>query len=467
MTDEHVAALGPAFAEHLADFRPCFLTQPTFKHFQTYTRGLISDLPRKSVEPIALTAGSAVRTLQEFLTHHHWDEAKMRDEVQRRVAREHLPAPGHKPPDELGVVGIIDETSVPKKGDKTPGVQRQHCGASGKTDNCIVTVHLAANCGSFRTMLDGELYLPQETWHNDRPRCRQAHIPDSVGYRPKWEIGIGQVKRAMGNGVRFDWVTFDEDYGGKPQFLYDLDALGLLYVGEVRSDLRCWPSFPPYCSYQAPFAAKRADNAVTRGKPFVGQKWKRFRLARQTLPAQTWEVRAAQVWLQKDGRTNHPRCRPTDRTYWLIVARNVHGEQVKYFVSNAPPKTSLAKLLKVAFCRWGVEHVIRVAKSEVGFDHFEGRSYVGLMRHMTLCLVVMLFLAGQTTRLRGEKPGPVGADDGADRPRAQRRLPRLARPAQRGPSDPARRFGHPVPPETQPGRQTIAPAPGAPQRVAL
>ena len=101
MTDAQVGALGPAFTEYLADFRPCFLTGSTFGHFRAYTRGLVSDLARKSVEPIALAAGSAVRTLQEFLTHHRWDRQRMRDEVQRRVAREHLPAPGRKPPDGL------------------------------------------------------------------------------------------------------------------------------------------------------------------------------------------------------------------------------------------------------------------------------------------------------------------------------------------------------------------------------
>ncbi len=459
MTDEQVAALGPAFTEYLACFRPCFLTGPTFGHFRTYTRGLVSGLARKSVEPIALAAGGAVRTLQEFLTHHRWDRQRMRDDLQRRVAREHLPAPGRRPPDGLGVVGIVDETSVPKKGDKTPGVQRQHCGASGKTDNCVVSVHLAVSSGNFRTLLDSDLYLPEHTWHEDRGRCREAHVPDDVVYRPKWQIAVGQVGTALGNGVRFDWVTFDEDYGAKPQFLYDLDALGLLYVGEVPPQFRCWPSFPPYCSYRAPFVAKRADNAAVWGKPFVRQKWRRFKLRRQSLPPQTWEVRAAQVWLQKDGRTSHPRCRPTERTYWLVVARNAHGGEVKYFVSNAPPKTSLKTLLGVAFRRWGIEHVFRVAKSEIGFDHFEGRSYRGLMRHMTLCQVVMLFLAGQTARLRGEKPGAVGADDGADRPGAERDLPGLAGAAA-GPAPPrlpgqSRRFRHPVPPEAERGGQTL------------
>ena len=74
---------------------------------------------------------------------------------------------------------------------------------------------------------------------------------------------------------------------------------------------------------------------------------------------------------------------------------------MKYFVSNAPPKTALLTLLKVAFTRGAVEHVFRLAKSEVGFGHFEGRSYKGLMRHMTLCQLVLLFAAEQT----GSAPG--------------------------------------------------------------
>lgn len=391
----------------------------------------------------------------------------MRDELQRRVAREHLPAPGQKAADALGVIGIIDETSVPKKGDKTPGVQHQHCGASGKQDNCIITVHLSVSCGTFRTLLDSDLYLPEGSWHEDRDRCKAAHIPNSVVYRPKWQIGIEQVKRALGNGVRFDWITFDEDYGGKPQFLYELDALGLLYVGEVPPHFRCWPSFPRYHSGQAPFVSKRVDNAVLWGKPFVGQKWRTFKLDRQSVVPQTWEVRAAQVWLQKDGRTDHHPCRPTDRTYWLIVARNVATGEVKYFVSNAPPKTKLLKLLKVAFSRWGIEHVFRVAKSEIGFHHFEGRSYPGLIRHMVLCQAVMLFIAEQTTRLRGEKSGPVGVDDGADGPGAQYRLPRMDAASPHGVEDRACGIGHSVPPETEPGRQTLAVAYTAAQPLAL
>lgn len=416
MTKEQIASLGPAFTVFLGFFRKCFPRLPTFKHLGTYCRGLLSDLVRKSVEPIALAGGAAVRTLQEFLTHHAWDHARMRDEIQRRIVLEHLPAPGAAPEGGLGTVGWIDETSVAKKGDKTPGVQRQHCGASGKIDNCIVTVHLAVSHGRFMALLDSELFLPEKTWDRDRDRCEAAHIPESVVYRPKSDIALEQIQRAVANGVRFDWLTFDEWYGSKPSFLNGLETLGLLYVAEVPKNTPCFPSLPKYRSLQRPFQSKRADSAVIRGKPFRGKKWRKISLQRKTLAPQVWEVKAEQVHLARGGQ-------PTQRTYWLIVARNVLTKEYKYFISNAPPRTALTTLMKVAFTRAGVEHVFRIAKTEIGFSHFEGRSYRGLMRHMILCQLVMLFLAEQTTRLRGEKSG---GDNGADRPGLESAVPMLA-----------------------------------------
>jgi SRSO17 transposase len=405
MIVEQIAALVPAFTDFLRCFKPCFVTQKSFAHLGTYCRGLLSDLPRKSVEPIALAAGCAVRTLQEFLTQHVWDHGRMRDDI----VRDHLPAPGAKPAHGIGTVGWIDETGVAKKGDKTPGVQRQYCGASGKVDNCIVTVHLACRCGDFSAILDNDLFLPEETWDTGpaaEQRRKEAHIPDEAIYTSKWLLALAQISRAMANGVRFDWLTFDEWYGGKPGFLEGLENFGLLYVTEVPKNLPCFPSLPKYKSLQRPFASKPVENAGKWSKPFKGKPWKKVRLSRKTLGDQVWEVRAAQVHLSRDGQ-------PLIRTHWLIVARNPRTGEVKYFVSNAPPRTALKTLLKVAFTRAGVEHLFRLAKSEIGFGHFEGRIYQGLMRHMTLCQLVLLFAAEQTGRLRGEKSGGDGGADGA------------------------------------------------------
>src|SRR3954451_7638677 len=211
MTEPQLRALGPTLTRFLDPYLFCCSYTQTFAHLHTYVRGLLSDLPRKTAEPIALQAGTPVRTLQQFLKDHLWDVAAVRDQLQRHTATL-LPT---LPDDDLGNVGLIDETSAVKDGTKTPGVHRQYLGCVGKVDNGIVTVHLGVCAGRFKALLDADLYLP-ESWHQDRRRCREAGIPDEVAYRPKWQIALEQLDRARGNGLRLDWLTFDEEYGKRP-----------------------------------------------------------------------------------------------------------------------------------------------------------------------------------------------------------------------------------------------------------
>jgi SRSO17 transposase len=466
MTQDQIQRMSDAFTQYLTFAGPCLGNRKSRVHLATYARGLLSDLPRKSVEPMALAAGCAVRTLQEFLANYKWDHRRLKLATQHRVVAERLPAPGTANDDDgLGVIGLIDETSVVKKGDKTPGVQRQHCGASGKIDNCIVTVHLAVRHGTFLAMLDSELYLPEESWHNQRARCQAAHIPDEVVYRPKWKIALEQIQGALSVGVRFDWLTFDEGYGGKPDFLRALQTLGLRYVCEVPSNTQCWSTYPRYRSPTNNYVAKSVQNVARYAPAFTRQPWRTVTLHRQTLGPQRWDVKAAQVYLLAEGNADRPHLRrPTDGTFWLIVARNPQTGDVKYFLSNAPPKTRLATLLKVAFSRWGVEHMFRLAKSEIGFDHYEGRTYQGLIRHMILCQWVLLFVAEQTDRLRG---GKCGSDDGADGPRAQRdRTPMACAPTPPR-SDSSYGLGDQLPPTAQPRRSEIPTDPLQTAVVAL
>jgi SRSO17 transposase len=412
MTPEQLMALGTAFAVYLRLFEACFVDRRTAEHLHSYCRGLLADLPRKSIEPIALACGTAVRTLQEFLRDHVWDHFRMRDQLQQRLAQ----LPALNTVDDLGTIGVIDETSTAKKGTKTPGVRRQWCGSLGKVDNCIVTVHLGVVRGRFKTLVDGDLFLPQ-VWSEDRERCREAAIPDDVVYRQKWRIALDQLDRAAASGLALNWLTFDEYYGSKPGFLADLDARpGMYYVGEVPRNFRCLASRPRGKKPKNGWRGKRADNLVRFSSAWNQRDWQGVSLSRLTLDNQEWEVRAGQVYVVRHGELS-------DRTYWLMVARNLATGEVKYFISNAPAEAPVEKLLRVAFSRWNVEHTFRLAKSEIGFGHFEGRSYVALMRHMIMCLVVMGFVAEHTDRLRGEKPGD---DDGAGLPSVEPTLPDMA-----------------------------------------
>lgn len=234
MDAEQIRQLEPKLNRFLGRFADCFGRKDTRAHLGVFVRGQLSDLPEKSVEPIALEAGVAPRTLQQFLSLLKWDENRMRDRLQEIVVAEH----GGR-----HTIGILDDTSDPKKGDKTPGVQKQWCGRLGKTENCIVTVHLGYAVHDFHCLLDGELYVPQ-SWAEDRERCREAGIPDTLTYRPKWQIGLELYDRAVANGVTFAWLTFDEGYGSKPELLRELSARGQQFVAEVPRSLTGWLKAP-------------------------------------------------------------------------------------------------------------------------------------------------------------------------------------------------------------------------------
>lgn len=396
MTEHQLQALGPALADFLDRFLFCCGYTQTFAHLGTYVRGLLSDLPRKSVEPIALQAGTPVRTLQEFLKDHDWDFAAVRDQLQQHTAAvlSALPADG------LGVVGLIDETSAVKQGTKTPGVQRQYLGCVGKVENGIVTVHLGACKGRYKTLLDADLFV-SESWDHDRPRCREAGIPDTVVYRPKWQIALEQLDRAQAHGVPFDWLTFDEEYGKCPGFTAGLDERQRRFVGEVPRSFSCLAAHRSGRPPDARTKGRPAEDVVRVCAAFRGQPWRVLRLARETLPDQVWRVKAARVWLSSAAGWSAG-------TYWLIWASNDATGEEKFFLSNAPADTPVEVLVRVAFRRACVEHSFRVCKSELGFTHFEGRTYTGLMRHLSLCLVALTFVAEHTERLRGEKPGAHG-----------------------------------------------------------
>ena len=125
-----------------------------------------------------------------------------------------------------------------------------------------------------------------------------------------------------------------------------------------------------------------------------------------------WEVKAARVHLVDASNPDHNISYPTDRRYWLIVARNPATGEVKYFVSNASAKASLKELLSVGFCRWRVEKWFERAKQEAGLGAFEVRTYTSLIRHWLSSRMVMYFLAAETQRLRGEKSADYAGTGG-------------------------------------------------------
>jgi SRSO17 transposase len=405
MTADQIRSLQPELAALLESFRPYMNRASNFGHLLAYVLGLLADLKRKSIEPIALAAGTAVRTLQEFLSFLDWDHEAANDHLQRLVMDRH----GCE-----RAIGVFDASGHVKQGRMTPGVQRQWCGETGKTDNCVVGQHLLYTdnhpTNPFNCALASDLFLPKE-WSEDPERCRKTGIPDDGVHRPKWRIALDQLKHAIGNGVRFWFATFDEDYGKVPEFWSELDALGQQAIGEVPKNFRVFAKRPACRSGQRAHGSKRVDNLCRFSPLFREQTWQRVTVKETTRGSAVWEVKAARVHLT-DGSTPS---RPTDRQYGLIVARNPETGEIKYFISNAAARVSLEDMLTAAFARWHIEMWFERAKQEAGLGAFEVRTYRSLLRHWLCSRLAMYFLAAQTQRLRGEKSGDhPGTGGGSD-----------------------------------------------------
>lgn len=163
MTLLQIAGLGRKLVAFLKRFADCFGRRDARELLEVYVRGQLSDVHRKTAEGIALEFGEAPRTLQRFLESIKWDEEKFHDRCQQIVAREHGDAEA---------IGVVDESAVAKSGHETVGAARQWNGNRGKTDNCVVGVHLGYAASGFQCLLGSGVYLP-EAWANDPLRRKK------------------------------------------------------------------------------------------------------------------------------------------------------------------------------------------------------------------------------------------------------------------------------------------------------
>jgi SRSO17 transposase len=199
-----------------------------------------------------------------------------------------------------------------------------------------------------------------------------------------------------------------------------LNARGQNYVGEVPCSFRVWtqppevlyrrhardagpdrpPELPRLKAKSNPMAEVR--DVVAHSPLFHQQPWEGYYVKDGSKGPMVWQVKRLPVWLADDqGLPTAP--------HVLLVARNaLDHQEVKYFLSNAPPDTSTPTLLLVAFSRWKVERMFEDGKGELGMDHFEVRKYLSLRRHLILSCLSYLFLAQFHQEHRGEKPGVDG-----------------------------------------------------------
>jgi SRSO17 transposase len=428
----------------------------------------MSDLQRKSVEPMALRAGIPPRSLQAFLGLLEWDEDRLVDRLQWIVARDHASP---------WAIGIIDETSSPKDGHHTACTQRQWCGSLGKVENCVVSVHTGYTVGDFHCVLDSDLFVPKG-WANDPARRAEVGMPEEVVHRSKAQIALEQIRRALGNGIRVAAWTFDEHYGQSYAFLDSLDGLGQTYVAEVPCTFCGWVKEPAVLYRSTPQEMRGQDarrtgprlaktaapvsevrNLLRHSPAFTGQAWTPIHIKNGEKGPIVREVKAARFFMRRQGLPTRP--------HWLIVARDPQRpEEVKFFVSNAAPGAPLEWLVYVAYSRWPIEQCFREEKDELGFDHFEVRGWQSIHRHLYLSQVSHLFLNKMRERWVAEESAEHKRADlffprhrkrpGVDHPRVPNAAGASAGESD-GRADPLRPIPMAPGPALRPGRRTDRP----------
>ncbi len=403
LSQEDVERFLDELTNYMELFNPAFQRVAQLKRSQTYLRGLLGSATRKNVEQMALGLGEKVRSLQHFVGQSRWAEEP--------VIAVHQGLVGETLGEEDGVA-LIDESSVVKQGQESVGVAAQYCGSVGKIANGQVGVYLGYASRKGYSLIEGQLFMPDE-WFEE-PHAERGvvcGVPEDLVYQTKPEIGLELLKKAVKRGnLPFQWVAADALYGDSPTFRDGIDALGKWYFTEIKNTTPIWRT-PP-----------KVHVPKWKGR---GRRPTRLRLRDANKhPLQVKQVVSdipKKDWVQatlKEGskgpivcdfaflRVSESRGNLPTKELWLILRRNLDDpSEVKYYFSNAPASTPLIEFVRISGMRWPIETIFEEAKEEVGFDHYELRSWLGWHHHMLLVSLAHHFLV--RLRIRFQKQSPA------------------------------------------------------------
>lgn len=365
-----IQKLTAAWEEVLTWLKLHFCRPETQRSVEAFVRALLSRAQRKNAWGLAEEAGRYnPYAFQHLLLGARWDADAVRNDV-LAYARQRLGEGG-----EL----VLDETGFLKKGSKSAGVARQYSGTAGRIENCQVGVFLAYVTPHGHTLIDRELYLPQE-WTQDRDRCRRAGIEDTVAFRTRPELARVMLERTFKAGLKPSWVLGDEVYDRDGTLRHLLEQRHQRYVLAVASNTYVWRGMAQVTAGEVLREVKPKDwTVLSAGKGAKGPRV--YEWARVQVNSHTGTL-----------------------ARWLLFRRSLtDATEVASYLVHASANTSLEAMVQAAGSRWSVEECFESAKGEVGLDEYEVRSYAGWYRHMTLCMVAHAFLAASRVLANNEE----------------------------------------------------------------
>jgi SRSO17 transposase len=396
------AGINEALADHLLPYLPYLGRKEHIGHFLTLTKGRLSDLKRKSNEPVAMSFSGVdnVRNLANFMKNDNWDDSGMLAEYQRETGA-HLFEP------EGMITG--DGCDFPKKGKNSVGVKRQYCGRLGKTDNCQASAMVGYAGVKGYGILDYELYMPDIWFDDDHKKLREQNlVPRRLGFKTKNQMMSEMIRKAA-QSPQFQgkYVGIDSSFGSDKEFLDSLPE-GLIYFADIHNDgqvFRDRPnlSLPPYSGKGRKPTVMKPEFPPVSVKSIAEDEsipWTEFILgigAKGPVVARDKALRVIEV------RNGCP-----GQGIWLYI-RKLEDNSVKYSLCNAPADSSPEAIRKPALMRWAIEQCFNECKDHLGMDHYEVRSWPGWHRHILITLIAHLFVnkLRQKFSVQPRSPGPT------------------------------------------------------------
>src|SRR5919197_533859 len=385
--------------EFVAPYQQALETKANQRHVHLYLQGLLSHLPRKNAEDIAMLVDVERLVLQEFIGTAPWDHRPLVRVLVGQVV-ERLGEPE-------GIIAF-DPSSFPKRGTHSVGVKRQWCSLRGKVDNCQVGVFMGYVSRHDHALLDFRLSLPQE-WARDAQRRAACHVPPEVQYHTRYEQCL-EMLDAWGKQVPHGWVTGDDELGRHTRFRHALRERGERYLLGVPCTTTIRDLEAPGPAYQG------------RGRP-PKPPWQSVTQWRQALPGDMWtrltvrdgEKGPVEIELVKRRVQTRIERKRTGPEEWLVVTRrplsddrtletqasqdacdqDVGYRYRYYFTPTCVSGGELARVIKAGGC---IEASFKRGKGEVGMDEYQVRTWEGWHHHMALTLIAVWFLMSETHR---------------------------------------------------------------------
>jgi SRSO17 transposase len=384
-----------------AIFSPLFQRAEQRGWASLYLQGLLSDIERKSVEPMAQQIeGGHVRNMQQFLGAGTWDDDPILAEHERQVRLTLGTGEG---------VLQVDGSGFPKQGKESVGVMRQYCGALGKVANCQSGVFVGYGVSTGYTLLNRRLYLPK-LWFSPeyKKRWQRCGIPKGTPFRTHGELAWEMIQEISVRGeLRFQWITFDEEYGKDPWLLDQVAGVGKYYLAEVPVTTPVWFERPATRQ-----VTRRRKGKVMGKEALVNKKDKPIEVRTLVSQVKRWTTKVIKEgskgpMVAEFAAVRAVAVRDTlpGPDVWVVFRRTLGAEpELKIYLSNAPADTPLSTLAQVSGWRWPIETMFEDGKGLLGMDQYETRSWRGWHHHMTLVILAHHFLVRLGRRLKKKSP---------------------------------------------------------------